>query len=473
MDHLFWALLFALLAFISLASAGHALVNKRDPRAAMGWVLACITIPLFGALLYWSMGVNRIQDRARRWHREAASHPFSPPVPEPRPHIALPQELRYLEELRSLSDHVVSTPLLPGNSLDPLENGEQAYPCMLQAIEEARHSIHLCTYIFDGDETGRQFTDALIRAAKRGVRVRVIVDSLGEMYSRPTARRLLKGSGVHFGRFLPLRPGRYLNLRNHRKILVVDGRIGFTGGMNIGNRHMAQGTPPVVRDLHFKVGGPVVADLQRTFLDDWRFVTGERLQESLYVNSFRPRAGSALVRAVSDGPDKEFRKLNWIILGAISCAKERVSIVTPYFIPDRPLVSALVTAALRGVSITMVLPGLNNLPFVKWATWAYLWELVSYGIKVYAQPPPFVHTKFMVVDGSWTLIGSANLDPRSLRLNFELNLEVYDLAFGQLMEGRCREAVAASTGITLADLDGRSVPIKLRDGLAKLFSPYL
>jgi cardiolipin synthase len=150
-----------------------------------------------------------------------------------------------------------------------------------------------------------------------------------------------------------------------------------------------------------------------------------------------------------------------------------VSIVTPYFIPDRPLVSALVTAALRGVSITMVLPGFNNLPFVKWATWSYLWELLVHGIRIYAQPAPFVHTKFMVVDGTWSLIGSANLDPRSLRLNFELDLEVYDLAFGDLMEARCQEAVALSREITLAEVDSRSIPVKLRDGVAKLFSPYL
>lgn len=470
MHHLLWSVATVFLALFACYSAGHALINKRDPRAAMGWVLACITIPLFGSLLYWSMGVNRIQRRARRWQQETG--PVTPPAGMSEP-VPLPQELAYLKELRSLSDHVVSTRLLPGNAVCPLENGEEAYPAMLEAIEGARHSVHLCTYIFDGDPTGRIFVKALKRATGRGVQVRVIVDSLGEMYSSPTARRLLKGSGVAFGRFLPLRPGRYLNLRNHRKILVVDGTVGFTGGMNIGDRHLAKGAPPVVRDLHFQVLGPAVADLQRTFIEDWRFVTGERLDEKLYLGGYREGAGSALVRAVSDGPDKDFRKLNWIVLGAISCARERVSIVTPYFIPDRPLVSALVTAALRGVSITLVLPGLNNLPFVKWATWAYLWELLMHGIRVYAQPPPFVHTKFMVVDKSWSLIGSANLDPRSLRLNFELNLEVYDLAFGRLMEERCQEAVALSREITLVEVDSRSTPVKLRDGVAKLFSPYL
>ena len=446
LDHVLNDVLIGLLAILAILSAGHALINKRDPRSALGWILTCVAVPLFGPLFYWGMGVNRIYSRARRWHLEAveALHwqvPGGSAVSAP-----LPADLSYLKELRRLSDRVVSTDLSPGNSIVPLENGEEAYPAMLAAIESAVSSVHLCTYIFDGDTTGKLFVHALKRAAERGVEVRVIVDSLGEKYSRPTAKKLLKGSAVQFRSFLPLRPGGYLNLRNHRKILVVDGALAFTGGMNIGDRHLVSGPGPLVKDLHFQVTGPAVADLQRTFLEDWRFAKGEQLTGERYFPKV-PEAGSALVRAVSDGPDREFRKLHWIILGALSCARKRVAIVTPYFIPDRALIAALVTAALRGVSITLVLPGVNNLPFV--------------------------HTKFMVVDGSWSLIGSANLDPRSLRLNFELDLEVYDLQFARLLEGRCASAVAASRELTLAEMDGRSLPIKLRDGAAKLFSPYL
>ena len=470
MDDILSVLLIVFLTFLGLFSAGHALINKRDPRSALGWILTSMAVPFFGPLFYWGMGVNRIHSRAKRWQREAgeaASYPVQPAASAP-----LPTELYYLKELRSLSDRVVSTELWPGNTILPLENGEGAYPAMIAAIEKGVSTIHLCTYIFDGDETGKRFVTALARAADRGVEVRVIVDSLGEKYSRPTARELLKGSSVQFRSFLPLRPGGYLNLRNHRKILVVDGTVGFTGGMNIGNRHLVSGRPPVVKDLHFQVLGPVVADLQRTFLDDWRFAKGELLTGERFFPELPP-AGSALVRAVSDGPDKEFRKLHWIILGALSCARKQVTIVTPYFIPDRPLITALVTAALRGVAITLVLPEVNNLPYVQWASRSYLWELLQQGVRIYSQPAPFVHTKFMVVDRSWSLIGSANLDPRSLRLNFELDLEVYDLQFARLLEERCAAAVAASREITLAEMDGRSLPVKIRDAAAKLFSPYL
>jgi cardiolipin synthase A/B len=472
LDHVLNGVLIGLLTLLAVLSAGHALINKRDPRSALGWILTCIAIPLLGPLFYWGMGVNRIYRRAKRWQREAGESLRWPARRHSVVAAPLPAELSYLKELRRLSDHVVSTDLIPGNTIIPLENGEEAYPAMLAAIEIGSSSIHLCTYIFDGDVTGKRFVAALKRAADRGVEVRVIVDSLGEKYSRPTARKLLKGSAVQFRSFLPLKPGGYLNLRNHRKILVVDGEVAFTGGMNIGDRHLVSVKVPMVKDLHFKVTGPAVADLQRTFLEDWRFAKGELLTGERYFPELAP-GGSAMVRSVSDGPDKEFRKLHWIILGALSCARQRVAIVTPYFIPDRPLVTALVTAALRGVSITLVLPGVNNLPFVQWASRSYLWELQQQGVRIFSQPPPFVHTKFMVVDGSWSLIGSANLDPRSLRLNFELDLEVYDLHFARLLEARCAVAVAASREITLAELDGRSLPIKLRDGAAKLFSPYL
>ena len=472
MDHVIQVLLTVLLAALAVLSAGHALINKRDPRSALGWIVTCMAIPLVGPIFYWGLGVNRIHSRARRWHRKASQGPGHPPRQRIELSHPLPVELSYLNELRSLSDRVVSRDLRPGNALIPLENGEEAYPAMLAAIGAATSSIHLSTYIFDGDDTGKRFVHALVSAADRGIEVRVIVDSLGEIYSRPTARELLKGSGVEFRRFLPLRPGGYLNLRNHRKILVVDGKVGFTGGMNIGGRHMVTGRPPVVKDLHFQVTGPVVADLQRTFLDDWYFVKGELLPGRDYFPDL-PETGSALVRAVSDGPDKEFRKLHWIILGALSCARRRVTIVTPYFVPDRALIAALITAALRGVEIVLVLPELNNLPFVNWASRSYLWELLPYGVHIFAQPPPFVHTKFMVVDWSWSLIGSANLDPRSLRLNFEFDLEVYDLAFAGTLEERCSVVLAVSRQITLAEVDARSLPVKIRDGAAKLFSPYL
>ncbi|HTY21193.1 MAG TPA: phospholipase D-like domain-containing protein [Geobacteraceae bacterium] len=469
-------IVFAFVVSLSLVSACHALLFKRDPRAALGWILACLTLPLLGPVLYWSAGINRIRLRARQWldsGRRLAGWDSFPAGRLPAAVQDIPGA-EHINELRKLADRVVSKPLVGGNRVTPLANGENAYPAMLAAIDDARRSINLSTYIFDGDGTGRRFVEALKGAAERGVEVRVIIDALGEKYSFPTARRLLKGSRVRVGRFLPLRQGWYLNLRNHRKILVADGFKGFTGGMNIGDRHLVEAgaNRRPVADLHFMVEGPVVADLQRVFLEDWYFATGELVQEGLLFPELFP-CGSSLARAIGDGPEKEFRKLHCIIIGALSCARERVRIMTPYFIPDRALISALVTTALRGVEVTLVLPSLNNLPYVHWATRAYLWEVLQHGIRVFYQPPPFVHTKLFLVDGVWGLIGSANLDPRSLRLNFELNMELYDREFVERLERQFDGTVAASRGVTLEEMDGRPLAERIRDGVAKLMSPYM
>ncbi len=274
------------------------------------------------------------------------------------------------------------------------------------------------------------------------------------------------------GRFLPLVRGIYVNLRNHRKLLVIDGRVAFTGGMNISDRHLVgSATRPVV-DLHFSVAGPVVADLQKSFLEDWYFTTGEFLDDPACFPELSA-VGSSLVRGIADGPDREYRKLQWIIIGALSCARERVQIMTPYLIPGRSLISALATAALRGVEVTIILPQKNNLPFVHWANRAFLPELLRFGIRIFYHPPPFVHTKLFLVDGVWGLIGSANLDPRSLRLNFELNLELYDPEFCGTLETHFLGALLLSRQVHVAELAGRSLLEKLRDGAAKLFSPYL
>ena len=460
---------------LAVVSAGHALLRKNDPLSALVWVVICLALPIIGPFFYWSIGANRIYRRTRKWRQsgrrldgdEISSRGYgNAPVDD------LPKEARHLETLRNLADRVVSAGLLGGARLSLLRNGEEAYPAMLSAIASARESVHLCTYIFDNDRTGSEFATALRAAAGRGVQVRVIIDSLGEKYSFPSAMNLLKGSGVMVGRFLPLTREIYVNLRNHRKLLIIDGRTAFTGGMNIGNRHLVGLAPRPVIDLHFSVEGPVVADLQKTFLEDWYFTTREFLD---YPGLFPdiPLMGTALARGIADGPDRDYRKLHWIITGALSCARERVAIMTPYLIPDPALASALATAALRGVNVTIILPQLNNLPYVHWASRAFLPELLRFGIRVHYQPAPFVHTKLFLVDRVWSLIGSANLDPRSLRLNFELDLEVYDPAFTACLEAYFDEALARSHEVTETELARSPLPQKLLDGIAKLFSPYL
>ncbi len=477
MDHLFDTLhimIVLTLLIVAVGSAGHALLRKSDPRSALVWVVICLTLPLVGAVFYWSLGANRIHRRTLKW-RQSGRRLGNGEIAHRTGIFAakeLPLQARHLETLRNLSDRVAHGLLLGGNRISLLRNGEEAYPAMLAAIAGARESVHLSSYIFDNDRTGEAFAAQLREAAGRGVAVRLLIDSLGELYSFPSGMRLFKGSGVRVGRFLPLVRGIYVNLRNHRKLMIIDGRMAFTGGMNISDRHLVKSASRPVVDLHFSVTGPVVADLQKSFLEDWYFTTGEFLDDPACFPELLPM-GNSTVRGIADGPDREYRKLQWIIIGALSCARERVQIMTPYLIPGRSLISALATAALRGVDVTIILPRQNNLLFVHWANRAFLPELLRFGIKIYYHPPPFVHTKLFLVDGVWGLIGSANLDPRSLRLNFELNLELYDPDFCGELEAHFLEALTMSRRVLPGELSGRSLPEKLRDSGAKLFSPYL
>ncbi len=459
----------------ALFAAGHALLHKRDPRSALVWVTLSLSIPFLGPFSYWMFGINRITRRAHKWHKNGRRPDFHELLlPVLTASAPLPPAYRGLMNLEILADRVARTRTCGGNLIIPLVNGEEAYPAMLAAIDRARHAIHLSSYIFDGDKAGAGFVAALAAAAQRGVMVRVIVDAMGERYSKVTARSALSGSGVDIRHYLPLYKGPFINLRNHRKLLVVDGELAFTGGMNIRSNHCVATAPPsqAASDLHFQVQGPVVADLQRIFQEDWYFVSGQLLDAPEYFPQHET-SGTALARAIADGPDREFRKLEWIVMGALASARRKVRIMTPYFIPDRPMVTALITAALRGVEVTLVLPQLNNLPFVAWASHASYWELIKNGVGILEQPPPFAHTKLLLVDDIWSLIGSANLDTRSFRLNFELNLSIFDQQLTLQLTRHFDTILTASRPITLHEMDHRSLPVKLRDGAARLFSPYL
>ena len=303
----------------------------------------------------------------------------------------------------------------------------------------------------------------------------MIIDGFGEWYSESKISKILKKRGVRVGLFLKPKlfpPTLHFNLRNHRKVLAADGRVGFTGGMNIGDRHLAGDldNPKRVVDVHFRVEGPVVSLLERVFLEDWLFVSGEALTPTAVDCA---PAGEAICRAAVDGPNEDLDKLVTILVGAVSAARRKVSIMSPYFLPPLPLSSALEAAALRGVEVTVILPELNNLLYVHWATRNMLWEILERGVRVYYQPPPFVHSKLFVVDDHYTQIGSANLDPRSLRLNFELAVEVFDKTFSRRVADHIETVRRSSREVTIEEVDNRPFPERLRDSLFWLFAPYL
>lgn len=467
----------ALALVVDIGATVHVVLYKRDSRAAIGWAGVIWLAPVVGPFLYFLLGVNRIRRKARRLKRQLG------PV-KPGPHVD-PADVdpespcpgaEHLGTLVRLVGNVTGRPLEPGNRVTPLHGGEEAYPAMLAAIAAAGRSVALSTYIFDNDRAGRAFADALAAAVARGVEVRVLIDDVGSHYTWPSIVGRLRRGGVRVARFLPqLLPWYYpyANLRNHRKILVVDGTVGFTGGMNIRAGHDASLHPKrPIRDLHFRIDGPVVARLQEVFADDWEFCTGEALQGERWFPG--PTGdGPIYARCVRSGPDDDFEKLRTALFGALSCARESVRIVTPYFLPDPGLISALNVAALRGVEVDILLPQRNNLRLVQWASTAELWQVLEHGCRVWLVGPAFDHTKLMLVDGVWSLIGSANWDPRSLRLNFELDVECYDPDLAAELGGLVRRKLEHATPVTLADVRNRNLLLRLRDGVARLLTPYL
>ena len=503
-----WPLLLALVErTISLGAACHAILQKRDVRAAIGWTGLVFLAPLFGSFLYFWFGVNRL--RRRGGELQAALEKtlrqtevaVSPAMQEQLERAI--ERFPRLAKFNVLVGKLTGRPLLPNNDVRALVNGTATYPAMISAIHAAQESISLQSYIFAADETGYEFIDALTDAHRRGVEVRVLIDDVGGgVFDR--AYRELRRRGVPAATFLPTRLPRlstYANLRNHRKIMVVDGVVGFTGGTNI--RHegrLSLDDPRAVQDVHFRVIGPVVSHLQEIFLADWLFTTGELLNQPCWY--WRPEIArrweetpevdvpasanlepqetlpgqmfsTVWARGIADGPDEDFEKLLMTMLGAIATARERIVIVSPYFLPDTSLIHALGAAGLSGVDVTIILPQDNNNRLVHWAATAMLPAILERGCRVFLSAPPFDHSKLMFVDDAWILFGSTNWDPRSLRLNFEFNVECYSprlvSEMAELVEQKRRGAVE----VTLDMVNARPLPIRLRDGIARLFTPYI
>jgi cardiolipin synthase A/B len=456
---------FAALGFAAAAAASvHALHFKRRPQSAFAWIAVCLTLPLLGALLYYLFGINRVQTRARKL---LTRHPL-PDCPTEYVGTPPPQ----LQPLARLGSAVSGWPLAAGNRIELLFDAAAIFDAMIDAIERAREYVYFSTYIFDGGPLGRRFVAALSAAAQRGADVRVLLDGVGEWYSWHRVSKLLHGTPVRFARFLPPRllpPAFSINLRNHRKILLVDGLEAFTGGINVRDRYLEDGELRIV-DSHFRLSGPVLAQIETVFLRDWHFATRD---PGIAARRVPQPTGTALCRAVADGPAAGLDRLTTLLTGAIGSARRRIAIMTPYFVPPRELISPLLAAALAGVDVAVILPERNNLPYVHRATRHMLWELLERGVHIYYQPPPFVHSKLFYIDDHYALIGSSNFDSRSLRLNFEMNVEVYDRDTVTKLAEHFEATRARSRRVTLAEVDARPFLTRTIDGFAWLFSPYL
>ncbi len=446
------------------------LLKKSDVRGALGWIGAAWFSPILGGLIYYLFGINRVTRRALRLSRLKDAHIRR------QTSAVLKDVPENICELFDASGRLSGGPLTSGNDLAVLQGGDAAYPEMLAAIAAATQSIALTSYIFRGDAAGRKFSDALIAARARGVAVRVLLDSVGAGYFfSPTFHRLEAG-GVTAARFLhtwlPWRMP-FLNMRNHRKLLVVDGAVAFMGGMNIGAENSQKLHPKdFITDIHFRIMGPVVRLIMDAFARDWSFTTRENLEQDIWWPELAPR-GPVYAQGLRSGPDADLYKLEMLLGAALSLAKKRIRILTPYFLPDARLQFAIAQACLRGVHVDIVIPQQCNYLFMDWAMRAHLRFFNHIAANIYTTPLPFDHSKLCTVDDGWCLIGSSNWDARSFRLNFEFDLECYDPALVHKLDAIIDAKIARGDRLTVAALLAQPVGIRLRDAAARLMMPYL
>lgn len=474
----YWPHLVALISIImSIAAATHAAMNKDDVRSAIAWVGVTIMSPIVGSILYFVVGINKIRHdhisvQRSRYIKDYVNHAKTPFTA-----IAERAGEQFIS-LRNLCDRVSTFPLHDGNNIKLLNSGDEAYPSMLEAIDEARYCIALQSYIFDHDRIGLQFAEALKRAYSRGVEIRVLIDAVGSKYSRPPIINLLRSYGIRTELFMAnpftLRMP-YGNLRSHRKILFIDGNIGYMGGMNIREGFMAslKGNN-ATSDTHFRIEGPLVPQLFAVFANDWQFTTRERLliEEWCKIAPLAPEPHMP-ARCVRSSPDRFIAASHNVLLGALAVARDHVRIQSPYFLPDQVLIGALNTAARRGVKVDIVIPGKNNLRLVSYAMNAQLEQVISGGCKVWRSNNNFDHSKLLTIDGGWSYVGSSNLDPRSLRLNFELDMEIYDQNMARQIARRIDAEIRNSDLVTLHKLRRAPFLKRLRNRIIWLASPYL
>ena len=472
-----WFLISVHIVIMAIALV-HALVYKRDHRAALGWIGVIIVFPIAGPLIYFLFGINRVRSAARRFSGHYLPYFHFGYKRSERPALDSPvADEATLPAIMQVGRKVTHQPLASGNRIEVLINGEDFFPRLLEAIAEANECVLISSYLFSRKGIAGEIIQALGHAVSRGVRVCVLVDGAGVFYSGRMAVPKLRKAGVELAEFMPLSlfpPSFGINLRNHRKITVIDGRVAFFGGINIDPRHMvgAADNRHPTRDVHFSASGPVVLSLQQVFARDWWMATRQTLDD-LPMPSVQDCAGDVGCRVIDDGPDENLDALAMTLLGVITAARHSLMIMTPYFLPARELIAAIQSASLRGVRVQIVIPERSNLPFVDWATRNMLWELVLWDVEVYAQPAPFAHSKLLAIDGCYVMGGSANIDPRSLRLNFELGVEMFNDDLARTVEAHIEEAVASSRRITMEELDNRPLPIRIRDAIFWLFSSYL
>ena len=468
------------------------LFEKRSPVATLAWILALIALPYVGFFVFFMFGPRRLL-RKRLKHKRArgavtASTPLGASEPPPA------QYDPRVEQLVHLVKRTGEPPASQCDSVEIFHDAAEAYDAIEAAIRAAKHHVHVGYYIFEPGRVGERFRDALIERAKAGVTVRLLVDDVGSSAMGRKFTKPMRAAGIKLARFNEVTFSRIrsrMDFRNHRKIVVCDGVVGFTGGVNISDdyilpaegpqkagevrrdaRNQVKGHQRPWRDTHVKITGDAVRWLQLTFLDDWYYVTGFAARDRDYFPT-QTRTGKHLVQIVASGPDRDVEPIQKLYFAAIATARERVYVTTPYFVPDDAVLTSLTTAAMRGVDVRVLVPRRSDSLIVTAAARSYYDTLIAAGVRVYEYLPTMIHSKTLVVDDFFASVGTANIDNRSFRLNFEVTAVLYGEEHAENLCAQFRKDLAKSREIKAATRLVVALGWRMAEAGARVLSPLL
>ncbi len=452
--------------------------QRKEPAVMLAWLLAIFAFPLVGMLAYWLIGSNRVARRHRArlrrvqnlidWLRSSTQQ-----LTIAEQHGQLPPHLTWIAEL---GQRLTQYPTTYHNEVEIFEDANETYAALERSIRAATHHVHLEFYLWQDDDTGRFFRDLLIEKARAGVECRLLLDAVGSLSLGQRFLKPLRDAGVRVAFFVPLwlfRRRITLNMRNHRKLAVCDGRVAMLGSQNIGDEYrgrLKKLSP--WHDSHMRVRGAAALFVQQTFVEDWALATRERLASIDYFPS-PTVAGGCAVQILPTGPDQNLAPLSQIIFAAVIAAQRTITIATPYFVPDAALRLALHHAALRGVRVRVVLPTRTDAPLTLWAARSFYGELLTSGVEVYEYDQGVLHSKMATVDERWALLGTANMDARSFRLNYEITAVIYDEPVAQRLSASILRYCDLARRVTPRAAWQRNWRQELLEGAARLLVPLL
>ncbi|WP_042277679.1 cardiolipin synthase [[Clostridium] dakarense] len=480
-----------------LASAAISMViilENRDPARTVTWLLIFLLLPGVGLLIYAIFGRNirKIKIfKTQKLANDIKEEKLFENLEEIQELVKLEQdsikERSLLED--ELADYskkrvislLLNTGMFPfttNNKIDVYIDGNQKFENLIKDIKSAKDHIHLEYFIIKDSEIGRKIRDLLIEKAKEGVKIRILYDDVGcwRFWFHRKFFNEMKKHGIDIMPFLPAKfpiIGSKLNYRNHRKIVVIDGKVGYTGGINIGDEYIGKNKKfGYWRDTHIRIEGTSVYLLQMTFLIDWYYTT----KEIILIKKYFPKmsyCGDSMVQVVASGPDSDWEAIHYAYFSAICQAKKNIYIETPYFIPDESILRALKSAALSGVDVRIIFPKIADHKMVNSASYSYFSDVLKSGGKVYLYTKGFIHSKIVIIDDKISSTGSANMDLRSFMLNFEINAFIYDKDVIEVMTKDFIEDMKNSEELDESDFENRNIIIKAKESISRLFSPIL